>query len=222
MRRYSAVVFDWDGTVMDSTHSIVISIQSACVDIGLPVPDAEQARWVIGLSLESALYRAVPTLTAEQLPQFVESFRKHYLQKDGELYLFDGILDMFSEIRQRQVVTAVATGKSRKGLDRALARLQLQDYFRITRCADESVSKPDPTMLLEIMEALSLPPERILMVGDTTHDLEMAARAGVDSVAVTYGAHDRATLLTAKPTAMVSNVAQLRSWLLPRLDSFSS
>lgn len=222
MRRYSAVVFDWDGTVMDSAHSIVISMQSACADMGLPVPDAEQARWVIGLSLESALYRAVPTLTAEQLPQFVESFRQHYLQKDGELYLFDGILELFSEIRQHQAEMAVATGKSRKGLDRALERLQLQDHFRVTRCADESVSKPDPAMLLEIMEELSLPPERVLMVGDTTHDLEMAARAGVDSVAVTYGAHDPATLSAARPTAMVSNVVQLRSWLLPRLDSFSS
>lgn len=218
MKRYSAVVFDWDGTVMDSTHSIVVSIQDACADIGLPVPPVEQARWVIGLSLESALYRAVPDLTAAQLPLFVERFRTHYLQKDGELHLFDGIMDVFSEIRLRRADLAVATGKSRKGLDRALDRLQLRDCFRVTRCADETASKPDPAMLLEIMDALSLPPERVLMIGDTTHDIEMASRAGVDSVAVTYGAHDRATLLSASPTAMVSDVAQLRSWLLPRLE----
>ena len=219
MRRYSAVVFDWDGTVMDSTHSIVISMQNACTDIGLPVPAPEQARWVIGLSLESALYRAVPQLTAEQLPLFVECFRTHYLQKDGELHLFDGILDVFSEIRGLQASLAVATGKSRKGLDRALERLQLQECFSVTRCADESASKPDPAMLIEIMDVLELPPERVLMVGDTTHDIEMANRAGVDSVAVTYGAHDRATLLSASPTTLVSSVGQLRSWLMSRIQA---
>lgn len=218
MKRYDAVVFDWDGTVMDSTHSIVASMQLACADVGLAVPPAEQARWVIGLSLESALYRAVPDLTAELLPQFLERYRTHYFARDGELRPFDGIFDVLGRLKTQGIALAVATGKSRKGLDRALDALQWHDLFDTTRCADESISKPHPAMLHEIMATLDLAPERILMVGDTTHDVQMAHSAGVDSMAVTYGAHDTRTLVQSEPTVMVSSVAQMQSWLMPRLQ----
>ncbi len=217
MKRYAAVVFDWDGTVMDSTHSIVAAIQGACGDVGLPIPLDHDARWVIGLSLESALYRCVPTLTADQYPLFIERYRHHFLARDAGIKLFDGITDLLASLKARQVALGVATGKSRKGLDRVLQNMQLHAHFHVTRCADESCSKPHPAMLLEIMEELSLDPEQVLMVGDTTHDVQMAAAAGVDSMAVTYGAHDKDTLLRAEPTVMVGSVPEMQSWLLDRV-----
>ncbi len=217
MKRYDAVVFDWDGTVMDSTHTIVTAIQSACTDVGLPVPDASQASWVIGLSLESALYHCVPELTAEQLPLFLDRYRFHFLQRDPEIKLFDGIVGLLEVLRTRQVVLGVATGKSRVGLDRVLGTTQLQNHFDTTRCADESFGKPHPGMLLEIMDELSLRPEQVLMVGDTSHDIQMATSAGMDSMAVTYGAHDKRTLLEAEPTVMVSSVHEMQAWLLDRV-----
>lgn len=217
MKRYDAVIFDWDGTVMDSTRSIVTAIQSACADVDLPIPEASVASWVIGLSLESALYHCVPTLTAEQMPMFLERFRFHFLHRDLENKLFDGVVDMLETLRQRTVMLGVATGKSRVGLDRVLSAKQLHSYFDTTRCADESFGKPHPGMLLEIMDELSLRPEQLLMVGDTSHDIQMATNAGVDSMAVTYGAHDKRTLLEAEPTIMVSSVHEMQTWLLERV-----
>jgi phosphoglycolate phosphatase len=217
VKRYDAVVFDWDGTVMDSTHSIVEAIQGACADLELPIPSATDASWVIGLSLESALYRCVPTLSAEQLPAFLERYRYHFLRRDPEIKLFDGIVGLLDTLRAREVTLGVATGKSRVGLDRVLGAMQLNDYFHTTRCADESFSKPHPAMLLEIMAELDLEPRQVLMVGDTSHDVQMATAAGVDSMAVTYGAHDTPTLLQAEPTVMVASVREMQSWLLDRV-----
>lgn len=213
MKRYNAVVFDWDGTVMDSTHAIVAAIQGTCADLGLPIPDASRASWVIGLSLEAALYHAVPTLGADQMPLFLNSYRAHFMRRNTDMVLFEGVRDLFDELAGRGVSLAVATGKSRPGLDRVLAEGGLEHVFACTRCADEAPGKPDPTMLREIVDTLGLDPDRVVMVGDTAHDVQMASNAGMDSVAVTYGAHDRQTLLLAKPTAMVSSVAELRDWL---------
>lgn len=202
---------------MDSTYSIVTSIQASCADLGLPVPSDEAASWVIGLSLESALYRCVPTLTADQVPLFIDRYRFHYFSRDQEIKLFDGVVDLFQELQARQVKLGVATGKSRSGLDRVLGFTKLVSQFHATRCADETRGKPDPTMLFEIMTELQLEPEQVLMVGDTTHDIQMAMNAGVDSMAVTYGAHDIPTLKSAAPTVIVSSVPQMRSWILERL-----
>lgn len=217
MTRYAAVLFDWDGTVMDSTYSIASSIQLASADLELPVPSIQQASWVIGLSLESALYRAVPDLTAEQMPLFLERYRYHFMQRDPHIKLFDGILPFMGELRGRQIALGVATGKSRQGLDRVLQQVKLSTFFDATRCADETRSKPDPEMLHQLLAELMLEPEQVLMVGDTVHDIHMAANAGMDSVAVTYGAHDPQTLAKAEPTVMVDNVAQMRDWVLARI-----
>ncbi|MDS1140940.1 HAD-IA family hydrolase [Pusillimonas sp. SM2304] len=217
MKRYDAVIFDWDGTVMDSTHSIVAAIQGACADLALPVPPHHEASWVIGLSLESALYRCVPTLTEDRMPDFLDRYRFHFLSRDPHIKLFDGIAGLLAELRARQVALGVATGKSRVGLDRVLGAMQLQDHFHATRCADESFSKPHPAMLLELMEELGLEPEGVLMVGDTSHDIQMATAAGVDSMAVTYGAHDTPTLAAASPTVMVSSVSEMQGWLMARV-----
>jgi phosphoglycolate phosphatase len=217
VKRYAAVIFDWDGTVMNSTHSIVTAIQNACADLDLPVPAASEASWVIGLSLEAALYRCVPDLTAKQYPLFIERYRHHFLSRDPDIQLFDGIVDLFSELKTRSIALGVATGKSRVGLDRALQAKQLGQVFDATRCADETASKPNPAMLFEIMSELCLQPHQVLMVGDTTHDVHMATAAGVDSMAVTYGAHDKPTLLASEPTVMVSSVRDMRHWVLERV-----
>lgn len=217
MKRYRAVVFDWDGTVMNSTHAIVASIQGACADLGLPVPGARQASWVIGLSLESALYHVVPTLTADLFPNFQERYRAHYMSRDGELPLFDGMSELLHSLRTQGILLGVATGKTRMGLDRVLAQSLMQHHFDVTRCADESFGKPHPAMLLEIMDHLCLAPDEVLMVGDTSHDMQMALNAGVDGLGVTYGAHDLDALGAGKPIATVDDVAQMSKWLEGRL-----
>lgn len=214
---YSLVVFDWDGTLMDSTHSIVSAIQGACRDLDLEVPSKEAASWVIGLSLESALKSAVPTLTPELMPQFVARYRVHYLLRDPELRLFDGIMELLATLSGMGVKLAVATGKNRKGLDRALAATALGPVFNATRCADETFSKPHPQMLHELMQELSVPRSSVVMIGDTSHDIQMATNAGVDGVAVTYGAHSEGELNGASPCAVVQSVTELREWLLPRV-----
>jgi len=214
---YSLVIFDWDGTLMDSTHSIVAAIQGACRDLDLPVPSNDSASWVIGLSLEAALRSAVPELRDEQLPEFLNRYRIHYLLRDPELRLFDGVMELLATLSGMGTKLAVATGKSRVGLDRALAATALRPVFDATRCADETFSKPHPGMLFELMEVLDVPPEEVIMIGDTSHDLRMATNAGVHGLAVTYGAHARAELASCAPQAIVNNVAELREWLVPRV-----
>jgi phosphoglycolate phosphatase len=213
---YSLVVFDWDGTLMDSTHSIVAAIQAACRDLGLPEPSASQASWVIGLSLEAALRRVVPDLTPSQLPRFLERYRTHYLLRDSELQLFEGVGGMLDELSGRDVRLAVATGKSRVGLNRVLAATGLAQRFDATRTADETHSKPHPAMLHEIMDELDVAPERVVMVGDTSHDLLMAGNAGVHGLGVSYGAHEAGELQSCAPQAVVHSVPELRDWLLAR------
>jgi len=213
---YSLVVFDWDGTLMDSTNGIVAAIQGACRDLDLPVPSASAASWVIGLSLESALRRAVPELTQAMVPRFLERYRTHYLLRDPQLRLFDGIEGLLGDLAGRQVRLAVATGKSRVGLDRVLAATGLRDVFQATRTADETFSKPHPAMLHELMQELDVEPERVVMVGDTSHDLQMASNAGVHGLGVAYGAHSPQELHGCQPQAVVDSVAALREWLLPR------
>ncbi|AEC20246.1 hydrolase [Pusillimonas sp. T7-7] len=217
MKRYEAVIFDWDGTVMDSTHSIVASIQGACTDLALPIPSRSEASWVIGLSLQSALYHCVPTLTEDRMDEFLDRYRFHFLSRDPHIRLFDGMPELLVELRASQVNLGVATGKSRVGLDRVLDAMKLRDHFDATRCADESFSKPHPAMLLELMDELGLEPDRVLMVGDTSHDIQMATAAGVDSMAVTYGAHDPSTLQAAEPTVVVDSVPEMREWVLARV-----
>lgn len=217
MKYYDAVIFDWDGTLMDSTGSIVASIQMACADLGLAVPDRQRASWVIGLSLESALYHVAPDLREDDLALFVERYKHHFFQRDQDMPLFDGVPPMLDALREQRVKLAVATGKGRVGLDRVLAASQLGGYFDMTRCADESHGKPHPGMLHDIIGHLGLDPVNVLMVGDTTHDVQMAHNAGVDSIAVSYGAHDVPTLQEASPTVLVHSVAEMRDWLSRRI-----
>ena len=212
-KRYDFIVFDLDGTLMDSTAVIAGSIQAACRDLDLTVPGDEAARHVIGLGLNQALRYAVPDAPESMYVPLVERYRHHYLAQDRAIPLFEGARETLAELHGAGHWLAVATGKSRMGLDRALDSTGLKRYFHATRTADQTFSKPDPAMLLELLDELAVGPERALMIGDTTHDMQMAQNAGVDAVAVLYGAHPPEQLQELKPLALARDFAELRAWL---------
>lgn len=211
--RFDLIVFDWDGTIVDSTAMIALCIQKAAADLDLTVPTLEQASHVIGLGLHDALARAVPELAAGRIEEFSARYRYHWFACEHEIVLFAGMRDMLLELTERGVPLAVATGKSRRGLARAFEQTGLGALFESSRCADETHPKPHPAMLLELAEELTVVPDRTVMIGDTTHDLEMAAAAGAAGIGVTYGAHPRDQLAACEPLALVGNVAELRQWL---------
>jgi phosphoglycolate phosphatase len=211
--KYDLVVFDWDGTLLDSAGAIAHAIQASCRDIGLAPPSEEQARHVIGLGLIDALRLAAPDLSPERYPEMVERYRFHYLAGDHQLNLFAGIPELLDELQAAGHILAVATGKSRVGLERALDHSGLRPLFKASRCADECHSKPHPQMLDELMAEFGVAGEATLMIGDTSHDLLMASNAGVDSLAVTYGAHPHEHLLEHRPLACLHTVTDLGSWL---------
>ncbi len=212
-RRYELVVFDWDGTVVDSTAMIAVSIQKAAADLDLVVPSFAQASHVIGLGLVDALARAVPDLNPERAPEFAARYRHHYLAGENDIVLFEGMRELLDELLAADLKLAVATGKSRRGLDRAFGATGLGPLFHASRCADETHPKPHPAMLLELSNELAVAPGGMLMIGDTTHDLDMAHAAGADGVGVTYGAHPRAQLAERSPRALLSTPKELRAWL---------
>ena len=212
-KRYDLIVFDWDGTVMDSTAVIAGSIQAACRDLGLTVPDDETARHVIGLGLSEALRHAVPDAPESMYEPLVARYRHHFLIQDAAIPLFAGARETIAELHGEGYWLGVATGKSRAGLDRVLESTGLKQYFHATRTADQTFSKPDPAMLFELLDELAVAPGRALMIGDTTHDVQMAQNAQVDVVAVGHGAHPPEQLRELNPLALVKDFAELRAWL---------
>jgi phosphoglycolate phosphatase len=214
MRRFDLIVFDWDGTLFDSTALIVRCIQSACRDLGAEVPSDAQAAWVIGLGLEDALRSAVPGLGRERYPELGLRYRHHYFASQHELSLFEGTLPMLHALKGRGHRLGIATGKSRRGLDAALATAELTGVFDATRTADETASKPDPRMLRELMDEMRVAPGRTLMIGDTTHDLQLGLNAGAAVLAVSYGAHQPEAFLEFEPLHVAHSTAELQGWLL--------
>ena len=211
-RHYDLIVFDWDGTVMDSTAVIAGSIQAACRDLGLTIPDDETARHVIGLGLDQALRYAVPDMPEALRPDLVQRYRHHFLAQDMAIPLFEGAKETIAELHGAGYQLGVATGKSRMGLNRAMESTGMKSYFHATRTADQTLSKPDPAMLFELMDELGTSAARTLMVGDTTHDVQMAQNAKVDVVAVGHGAHTPEQLQELRPLALLDDFAELRAW----------
>jgi phosphoglycolate phosphatase len=210
--RYPLIVFDWDGTIIDSAATIVECMQQASRDMGLRVPEPERASHVIGLGLHDAMRIAVPDLPAARYPEFVAHYRRHFLAREDSMGLFPGMEDLISSLARTRML-AIATGKSRKGLERALGATGIGRLFAASRCADETTPKPHPAMLLELMAQLGVERGGVLMIGDTSHDLEMAHAAGVSALAVTYGAHPEAKLRACGPLDCCADVARLREWL---------
>jgi phosphoglycolate phosphatase len=212
-RKFDLIAFDWDGTLFDSTAIITRSIQAAVVDVGGQRPTDQAASYVIGMGLMQALAHAAPDVPASKYPQLNERYKFHYGQSMHDITLFTGILELLAALKQRDHLLAVATGKSRRGLDEALQVVELKGLFHASRTADQTANKPDPLMLHELMDELNVPPERTLMIGDTTHDLLMAQNAGCPSVAVSYGAHEPASFAAFKPLHIAHSVAELDAWM---------
>jgi phosphoglycolate phosphatase len=212
--RFDLIAFDWDGTLFDSTALIVRCIQQSCRDLGVAVPSDEQAAYVIGLGLSDALAHAAPGLPPERYPELGQRYRHHYFERQHELTLFPGALEMLHALKARRQRIAVATGKARRGLDAALETVQMKTLFDATRTADETASKPDPRMLLELMKECGTTPERTLMIGDTTHDLQLAANAGTPCIGVGYGAHDHEAFTEFNPLFVAHSTRELHDWLL--------
>ena len=198
-KRFDFLVFDWDGTLMDSAEAIVTD---------------ENARYIIGMSLRDSLAHILPDLDPCEHPRVAERYRHHFLLRDQATRLFPGAADTIKELHASGFLLGVATGKSRRGLNRALDATRLAAYFHATRCADEGHCKPHPGMLTELMASVGVPPGRTLMIGDTSHDMAMARSAEVARVGVGYGAHVKQALLPYAPLACVDAVSELRSWLM--------
>jgi phosphoglycolate phosphatase len=217
-RRFDCITFDWDGTLFDSTAIIVRCIQGAVREVGGTVPTDLQASYVIGLGLMQALAHAAPDVPKEKYPALGEAYKRQWALHVDDISFFPGTMQMLLALQARGHRLAVATGKSRRGLDEVLQReldgVKLKALFDATRTADQTAGKPDPLMLHELMEELDVPPARMLMIGDTTHDLLLARNAGVASVGVSFGAHDHQEFAAYEPLFVAHSMQELHAWLL--------
>jgi phosphoglycolate phosphatase len=213
-RQFDLIAFDWDGTLFDSTKIIVRCIQRAVTDVGGAMPSDKDAAYVIGLGLMQALAHAAPDVPPEKYPELGARYRHHYVQHQNDISLFEGVLALLADLKARHHALAVATGKSRRGLDEALQAVELRGLFDGSRTADETAGKPHPRMLHELMREFGVEPERTLMIGDTTHDLQMAVNAGCPSVGVSYGAHEPQAFHALSPRFVAHTVPELHQWLL--------
>lgn len=213
-RQFDLIAFDWDGTLFDSTAIITRCIQLAVRDVGGTVPSDEQASYVIGMALMQALAHAAPDVPEEKYPELGARYRHHYMAHQNDISLFGGVLAMLEDLKARHHWLTVATGKSRRGLDEVLQTVELKGMFNGSRTADETAGKPHPRMLQELMREFGVEPERTLMIGDTTHDLQMALNAGCASVGVSYGAHEPDAFQALQPRHVAHSVRDLHDWLL--------
>jgi phosphoglycolate phosphatase len=212
-RQFDLIAFDWDGTLFDSTAIITRCIQEAVRDVGGTVPTDQAASYVIGMGLMQALAHAAPDVPKDKYPQLGERYKHHYVKHQNDISLFQGVLPLLTELKGRHHWLTVATGKSRRGLDEALRTVELHGIFDGSRTADETAGKPSPLMLNQLMREFGVEPERTLMIGDTTHDLQMAVNAGCASVGVSYGAHEPEAFHVLQPRHIAHSVRELHDWL---------
>lgn len=214
MSKYNLVIFDWDGTLMDSQARIINSMEKAIADCGIESRSSLQIRNIIGLGLKQAIITLYPELSAKQNAELANCYRDHFFDANAlESPLFSGAAELLQDLYSKTYSLAVATGKGRRGLNEALDKHNLAHFFHSTRCAEETASKPDPLMLHEIMEELDFSPEETVMIGDSEYDLEMATNAKVASIAVSYGVHDKKRLLKHKPLICVDSLSELSQFI---------
>jgi len=211
-KQYELLIFDWDGTLIDSEANIVACMKAAMTDMNLPVRQSDDIKNIIGLGLSEALFTLYPDMDDFMANQLTDRYRYHFLSSDPS-QAFVGVNETLAKLGDAQYFMAVATGKGRRGLDKALSTTGYSSLFHVTRCADETRSKPHPQMLLEILDFLGVEADNALMIGDTEYDIHMAKNAGMDSIAVTYGVHDKQRLKDCKPTAMIDSMPELITWL---------
>ena len=209
------IVFDWDGTLMDSAAHIVSCLQNAIVELNLEPRTDDEVKNIIGLGLREALLALYPQASDEELTALVARYREHFFdQKADPCELFIGAKELVQELNDKNYYLAVATGKGRNGLDKVLKETGMEEFFPITRCADEAHSKPHPKMMLDIINYYGIEANESIMVGDTEYDLKMASNADAQSVAVTYGVHEKQRLLDCKPLVCLDSMNDLHNWLL--------
>jgi phosphoglycolate phosphatase len=213
MKDYQLIVFDWDGTLMDSTGHIVNCMQQAITELQLPPLNDSAINHIIGLGLNEAVATLYPTADQQFILALADKYREIWLSSPHDTPLFDNAIDLISTLAKQDCLLGVATGKSRRGLNKVLTATGLGEYFHATRCADECHSKPHPQMLEELMDHLGADPKQTLMIGDTEFDLQMAHNARADSLAITHGAHNREMLHACQPKAIVDNLYQVEQWL---------
>jgi len=212
--KYELIVFDWDGTLMDSVAKIVACTQAAATDLGLKVPEFDEAKQIIGLGLHEAMARLFSITDEDEVQRVANQYRQHFLgDEPTPQELFSGAESLLKGLESEGYRLAVATGKSRRGLDHVLQKTGLGALFHATRCADETFSKPHPQMLEEIMDITGIYPENTLMIGDTEYDMLMAGNAGADALGVTYGVHSREHLLAHGALECVDEITQVAAWL---------
>ncbi len=215
MSQFQLLIFDWDGTLMDSAQKIANCIQAAARDLGLAEPTDKQAKHIIGLGLTEAMEILFPKLYGNQIARLLDAYRHHWLVADStEQKLFEGVHDGLHRLDQEGVFLSIATGKSRAGLNRVFQELEVEHLFTCTRCADETRSKPHPQMLEEILEYTAIEPHKAIMIGDTTYDIDMAGNAKITGLGVGYGVHDEDALLASGAVSVVPDFAGLMDWLL--------
>ena len=213
-KKFQLLVFDWDGTLADSEACIIDAMQLASTEAELPKRDDAQIREVIGLSLDVAIETLFPEAEITLRNSVADRYREHYFSTStSAVPVFEGVVEILEKLNQENYFLAVATGKSRRGLDRSLSETGLDKYFHITRCADETISKPNPQMLIEIIDYFGLQAEDALMVGDSEYDLQMANNAGAESIAVSYGVHNAERLQQSEPLAIIHNITELSDYL---------
>ncbi len=211
---YKLIIFDWDGTLMDSEARIVSCLRLAIKNLNFEHRSDSSLKDIIGLGLTEAILKLYPEFNDKEITLFIDEYREQFLNKNTTLStLFEGVTDMLYELKQKGLLLAVATGKSRQGLNRELTEFQMHDFFNSTRCADETLSKPEPLMLTEILSELDITVEQSLMIGDTSYDLEMANNIGMNSIAISHGVHNLERLLAYKPVTNVSCISELHHCL---------
>ena len=213
-RRFDLLVFDWDGTLMDSTSTIARSLQAGFRDVGLPEPSYRDCNFVIGYGLKEAMNYLAPEADDAQVVALVDAYKRNFFSGEHKLELFEGVEEALPQLRDAGYTLAIATGKARAGLNRMLEQTGIGEYFEVTRCADEAFSKPHPAMLEYILDYTLTAPHRTLMIGDTTHDMELARNAGTHGAALSYGAHPIEDMLPLNPVAHFDDFPSLTRWLL--------
>lgn len=217
MGKYKLIVFDWDGTVADSLHHIVAAMQAAFESARLPARATEKILDIIGLGMGEAVTRLYPDIDTAERTELIQYYRQHYqATATGKTVLYPEAKATLKRLADDGYLLAIATGKTRQGLERAITEANVKKYFHASRCADETFSKPHPQMLLEIMDMLNVVPEETVMVGDSEHDLRMAANAKVSSIAVSYGAQPLHHLLAFNPLTSLQCLGDLPHWLKAR------
>ena len=215
MNHYKLVIFDWDGTLMDSVDRIVSSMQAAAKVASLKIPSNEQAKQIIGLSMPKVVEVLFPERTQTQEKILIEQYKRQYKELNKvPTPMLNNAVELLNKLRQKNKLLAVATGKGRDGLERVLHETQTAHFFHASRCASDAVSKPDPQKLFSLLDELGISANEAVMIGDTSHDLKMAQLAGIDSIGITHGVHDESILSLYKPKAIVDSLIQLEMLII--------